>query len=190
MLADTLIFFVQTLGGLFAVAVLLRFAMQVMRVPFSNPFAEFIVQITDFAVRPVRRLIPGWGGYDWASLLLAWLTEVLVAAALLWIKGFPFSLAGASIGLVLLGVGVLELVKLVLYLVMGLTLLRALLSWVNPYSPLAAIIYPLTEPLLAPFRRLLPASQIDFSPLVLLILCQFLLAVPFAALERALLGAF
>jgi YggT family protein len=190
MLADTLDFFIQTLGGLFAVAVLLRFAMQVMRVPFSNPFAQFIVRITDFAVRPLRRVIPGWGGYDWASLLLAWLTEVLVAAALLWVKGFPFSLAGFGVWPVLLGLGAVELVKLALYLVMGLTLVRAVISWVNPYSPISPVIYPLTEPLLRPFRRLLPASQIDFSPLVLIILCQFLLSVPVAALERAALGAF
>ncbi len=190
MLADTLRFFIQTLGGLFAVAVFLRFAMQLMRVPFSNPFAQFIVRITNFAVRPLRKLIPGWGGYDWSSLFLAWLIEVLVAAALLWVKGFPFSLAGFGVWPVLAGVGVLELVKLALYLIMGLTLVRAVLSWVNPYSPLSPVIYPLTEPLLAPFRRLLPASQIDFSPLVLLILCQFLLAVPIAALERALLGSF
>lgn len=190
MLADTLIFFIQTLGGLFAVAVLLRFAMQALRVPFSNPFAQFIVKITDFAVRPLRRVIPGWGGYDWASLLLAWLTEVAVAAALLWVKDFPFSLAGAGLWPVLLGLGAVELVKLALYLVMGLTLVRAVLSWVNPYSPIAPVIYPLTEPMLRPFRRLLPASQIDFSPLVLIILCQFLLSVPLASLERAALGAF
>lgn len=190
MLADTLSFFIQTLGGLFAVAVLLRFAMQAMRVPFSNPFAQFIVHITDFAVKPMRRIIPGWGGYDWASLLLAWLIEVLVAAAMRWVQGFPFSLAGAGVWPALLGLGAVELVKIALYLVMGLTLVRAVLSWVNPYSPLAPVIYPLTEPLLAPFRRLLPASQIDFSPLVLIILCQFLLSVPLAALERAALGAF
>ena len=190
MLADTLNFFIQTLGGLFAVAVLLRFAMQAMRVPFSNSFAQFIVHITDFVVRPLRRVIPGWGGYDWASLLLAWLTEVLVTAALLWVKGFPFSLAGLGIWPVVSGLGVLALVKLALYLIIGLTLVRAILSWVNPYSPLSPVIYPLTEPLLRPFRRLLPASQIDFSPLVLIILCQFLLSVPLAALERAALGAF
>lgn len=190
MLADTLNFFIQTLGGLFAVAVLLRFAMQALRVPFANPFAQFVVRITNFAVRPLRRIIPGLGGYDWASLLLAWLTEVLVAAALLWVKGFPFSLAGAGLWPVLLGLGAVELAKLALYLVMGLTLARAVLSWVNPYSPISPVIYPLTEPLLRPFRRLLPASQIDFSPLVLILLCQFLLAVPVAALERAALGAF
>lgn len=190
MLADTLNFFIQTLGGLFAVAVLLRFLMQWLRVPFANPFAQFIIRITDFAVKPVRRLIPGWGGLDWASLLLAWLTEVLVAAALLWVKGFPFGLVGLGVWPVLFGLGAIELVKLALYMAMGLVLVRAILSWVNPYSPISPVVYPLTEPLLAPFRRMLPQSQIDFSPLVLLILCQFLLAVPIAALERAALGAF
>ena len=190
MLADTLNFFIQTLGGLFAVAVLLRFLMQLLRVQFSNPFAQFIIRITDFAVKPVRRVIPGWGGYDWANLLLAWLTEVLVAAALLWARDFPFSLAGAKVWPVLFGLGALELVKLTIYLTMGLVLVRVVLSWVNPYSPISAVVYPLTEPLLAAFRRWLPQSQIDFSPLVLLILCQFLLAVPIVALERAALGAF
>lgn len=190
MLADTLNFFIQTLGGLFAVAVLLRFAMQAMRVPFSNPFAQFIVRITDFAVRPLRCVVPGWGGYDWASLLLAWLIEVLVVATQLWVKGFPFSLAGLGVWPVLFGLGGVELIKLALYLIMGLTLVRAILSWVNPYSPITPVIYPLTEPLLGPFRRLLPASQIDFSPLVLIILCQFLLVVPLAALEQAARGAY
>lgn len=189
MLADTFNFFIQTLGGLFAVAVLLRFAMQAMRVPFANPFAQFVVRITDFAVRPLRRVIPGWGGYDWASLLLAWFIEVVVVA-LLWVKGFPFSLPGLKLWPILLGLGALALVKLALYLIIGLTLVRAIISWVNPYSPISPVIYPLTEPLLRPFRRLLPASQIDFSPLVLIILCQFLLVVPLAALERAALGAF
>lgn len=190
MLADTLTFFIQTLGGLLAVAVLLRFAMQAMRVPFSNSFAQFIVKITDFAVRPVRRVIPGWGGYDWASLLLAWLIEALVAYALLLVKGFPFSLAGPWVWPALLGLGAVQLARTALYLVIGLTLVRAILSWVNPYSPLSPVIYPLTEPLMRPFRRMLPESQIDFSPLVLIILCQFLLVVPLAALERAVLGAF
>lgn len=190
MLADTLRFFIQTLGGLFAVAVLLRFAMQAMRVSFSNPFSQFIMRITDFAVKPLRRIIPGVGGYDWASLLLAWLTEVAVIVLLQWLGGFPFSLAGARVWPALLGLGAVELVRLALYLIMGLVLVRAILSWVNPYSPISPVIYPLTEPLLAPFRRMLPASQIDFSPLVLLILCQFLLAVPLSAIERSLLGAF
>ena len=61
MLADTLNFFIQTLGGLFAVAMLLRFLMQLLRVRFSNPFAQFVIRITDFAVKPVRRVIPGLG---------------------------------------------------------------------------------------------------------------------------------
>lgn len=185
MLADTLNFFIQTLGGLFAVALLLRFLMQWLRVPFSNPFAQFIIRITNFAVKPVRRVIPGWGGLDWASLMLAWLAEVLVAAAMLWVKDFPFGLAGSKVWLALLGLGAIELVKLTLYMAMGLVLVRAVLSWVNPYSPISPVVYPLTEPLLVPFRRLLPQAQIDLSPMLFLILCQFLLVVPIAALERA-----
>lgn len=190
MLADTLNFFIQTVGGLLAVAFLLRFLMQWLRVAFSNPFAQFIIQVTDFAVKPVRRLIPGWAGMDWASLLLAWMAEVLVAAAMLWVKDFPFALAGAAVWWILLALGAIQLAKVALYLIIGLVLVRAILSWVNPYSPISPVIYPLTEPLLAPFRRMLPPMQFDLSPLLLLLVCQFLLVVPIAALERAALSAF
>ncbi len=190
MMADTLRFLIQTLGGLFAVAVLLRFSMQALRVPFGNSFAQFIVRVTDFAVKPVRRIIPGIGGYDWASLLLAWLAEVLIVVALYWLKDFPFSLAGLGVWPAMLGLGAIELFKLALYLVMGLVLVRAVISWVNPYSPISPVIYPLTEPLLKPFRRILPTGQIDFSPLVLLVVCQFFLSVPLAAAERSILGTF
>lgn len=190
MLADTLNFFIQTLGGLFVVAVLLRFLMQWMRVSFHNPFAQFIVRITDFAVKPLRRIIPGFGGLDWSSLILAWLVQVLIVALMLWVRGYPFSLAGMpALGGVLAQAAFL-LVQTLLYMLMGLILLRAILSWVNPYSPLSPVIYPLTEPLLAPFRKRLPQGQFDFSPLVVLILGQFLLSVPMAALERAIRSLF
>jgi YggT family protein len=81
MIAGALTFLIQTLGNLFVIAVLLRFMMQLYRVPFRNPFAQFIVAVTDFAVKPLRRLVPGLFGLDWACLLLAWLVELVVVTA-------------------------------------------------------------------------------------------------------------
>ena len=85
MIAAALQFLVQTLGNLFVIAVLLRFMMQVFRVPFRNPFAQFIVALTDFAVKPLRRVIPGMFGLDWACLVLAWLVELVVVLASYWL---------------------------------------------------------------------------------------------------------
>jgi YggT family protein len=75
-------------------------------------------------------------------------------------------------------------------MVIGLTLVRVVLSWVNAYSPLAPVIYELTEPFLRPLRRVIPnIANVDLTPLVLFIVCQLVLMVPVQALERSLLGA-
>ena len=190
MIAGALGFLLQTLGNLFVIAVLLRFMMQLFRVPFRNPFAQFIVAITDFAVKPLRRVVPGLLGLDWACLLLAWLVELAVVTAGYWLDGFPFALAGAQVWPVMMGLAGVRLLSLAVYMVIGLTLVRAVLSWVNTNTPLMPVIYELTEPFLRPLRRIVPmVSNVDLTPLVLFILCQLVLMVPILALERALLGS-
>lgn len=190
MIEAALKFLIQTLGNLFVIAVLLRFMMQLFRVPFRNPFAQFIVALTDFAVKPLRRVVPGLWGLDWACLVLAWLVELVVVTAGYWLDGFPFALAGGKIWPVMLGLAAVKLLSLTVYLIIGLTLIRAVLSWVNSDTPLVPVVYTLTEPFLRPLRRVVPMiSNIDLTPLVLFILCQLVLMVPLLALERALLGA-
>lgn len=187
MLAGVVSFLIQTLGNLLVIAFLLRFVMQVLRVPFSNPFAQFVVAVTDFAVRPLRRLLPGWGGLDWASLFLAWLLVFVIVVSLRWLGGFPFALVGGGVWLALAGLAVIELAKLAIYLLIGLVVIRAVLSWVNPYSPLSPVIYPLTEPFLRPLRQILPeVGGVDLSPLVLILLAQLVIMVPLTLLEGAL----
>lgn len=190
MIEAALKFLIQTLGNLFVIAVLLRFMMQLFRVPFRNPFAQFIVAITDFAVKPLRRVVPGLLGLDWACLVLAWLVEVVVVMAGYWLDGFPFALAGGKVWPVMLGLAAVKLLSLAVYLIIGLTLVRAVLSWTNANTPLMPVVYALTEPFLRPLRRIVPmVAQIDLTPLVLFILCQLVLMVPVLALERALLGS-
>lgn len=190
MIEAALKFLIQTLGNLFVIAVLLRFMMQLFRVSFRNPFAQFIVALTDFAVKPLRRVVPGLWGLDWACLVLAWLVELVVVMAGYWLDGFPFALAGGKIWPVMLGLAAVKLLSLTVYLIIGLTLIRAVLSWVNSDTPLVPVVYTLTEPFLRPLRRVVPmVSNIDLTPLVLFILCQLVLMVPLLALERALLGS-
>lgn len=190
MIAGALTFLVQTLGNLFVIALLLRFMMQLFRVPFRNPFAQFIVAVTDFVVKPLRRIVPGLIGLDWACLVAAFLTEFVVVLATYWLDGFPFSLAGGRVWPVMLGLAAVRLFSLAVYLVIGLTLVRAVLSWVNSHSPLMPVVYGLTEPFLAPLRRIVPmVANVDLTPLVLFIISQLILMLPVMALERALLGA-
>lgn len=190
MIAGALHFLIQTLGNLFVVAVLLRFMMQLFRVPFRNPFAQFIVALTDFAVKPLRRVVPGFLGLDWACLLLALLVELVVVIAGYWLDDFPFALAGGKVWPVMLGLAAVRLLSLTIYMIIGLTLVRAVLSWVNTNSPLAPVIYELSEPFLRPLRRIVPmVANVDLTPMVLFVLCQLVLMVPILAVEQALLGA-
>lgn len=190
MIEAALEFLVQTIGNLFAIAVLLRFMMQLFRVPFRNPFAQFIVALTDFAVKPLRRVVPGLFGLDLACLVVALAVEFVVVVAGYWLEGFPFALAGGRVWPVMLGLAVVRLLTLAVYLIIGITLVRAVLSWVNSNSPLMPVVYELSEPFLRPLRRVVPmVANVDLTPLVLFVLCQLVLMVPILGLERALLGA-
>ncbi len=189
MIAQTLLFLTQTLGNLFIIAALLRFWMQMFRVPFKNPFAQFIVAVTNFAVRPLRRVLPGVFGQDWASLLVAFIVEFAVVLVGYWLMDFPFALAGSRIWPVLLGLAAIKLISLAVYLLIGLTLVRAVLSWINPYSALMPVVTELTEPFMRPLRRVIPmVANVDLTPLVLILILQVLLILPIQATERALIA--
>ena len=189
MITQALLFLTQTLGNLFIIAVLLRFLMQMFRVPFKNSFAQFIVAVTNFAVRPLRRVIPGLFGQDWASLLVALIVEFLVVLIGYWLIDFPIALAGSKVWSIFLGLSVVRLFSLMLYLLIGLAVVGAVLSWINPYSALMPVVSQLTEPFLRPIRRVVPLiANVDLSPLILIVILQLLLIVPIHATERALVG--
>ncbi|OYY95067.1 MAG: osmotic-shock protein [Hydrogenophilales bacterium 28-61-23] len=185
MLSDAAQFLLRTLFDLAACAFFLRFWMQWARVPFHNPFAQFIVKVTDFAVKPLRRVLPGLFGLDWASLLPFFIAELLMVLGVQWIMGYPFAVAGGAVlpGFLLLALA--AALKLALYVLIGFVLLQAILSWINPFSPLAPIFYALARPVVGPFQKIIPPlGGIDLTPMVALIVVQLLLIAPVAALER------
>jgi YggT family protein len=172
MLVQILLFILDTVCGLMTLALLVRFAMQWARVPFRNPLGQFIVAVTDWMVRPVRRLIPGLFGLDMASLFLAWLWQVAYQGIALGFTGVLLAVSPAPTFVVAL-LALLEVAKIGLYLVIGAVIVSAVFSWVNPYAPLAEVFNTLTRPLLRPFRRVIPpVGGVDLSPLALLLVLQ------------------
>lgn len=187
MLANALIFLVKTVFGLFTIALLLRFYMQWARAAYRNPLAEFLSALTDFIVRPARRVIPGLWGLDLATLAAAWLVQFMELLIVLQISGIPpgATAGGAFAGIALLAV--VMLVKLGLYIVIAVVVCQVVVSWVNPYTPIAPLLNNMTRPFLRPFQRLIPPiANVDLSPLVLIVVCQLLLMLPVAYLELAL----
>jgi len=189
MFAEALQFLIRTAFDLLACAFFMRFWMQWARVPFRNPFAQFLVKVTDFAVRPARRVIPGLFGLDLASLLLFLAAELLMVLGVHWVSGYPFVAAGFGVlpGFLLLTLA--SALRLGLYLLIGFVLIQAVISWINPFSPLAPVFYALSRPVLAPFQKIIPPiSGIDLSPLAAIILIQLLLISPVSALEQMAYG--
>lgn len=180
---QALIFLLETILGLFALALLLRFYLQAARAPARNPLSQFLAALTDFMVLPARRVIPGLWGYDMSTLLLAWAVEVLLIVSVRAISGFEMgpTVGTAIVGLILLAV--VNLVKRFLYILMVAVIAQAILSWVSPRSPAMSVLVSLTRPFLRPFQRRIPAvGGVDLSPLLVLVLCQLLLLWPVAPL--------
>jgi YggT family protein len=187
MLAQTLTFLVNTLGDLFACVLLVRFLLQWLRAPARNQLSEFVAALTNFVVIPARRLIPGLWGLDLATLLLAWLTEALKLWLMLQLKGYQLGAAAGVAVMALLALAAVQLFELALYVVMGALILQAVLSWVNPYSPIAPLLNSVTRPFLRPFQKVIPLiANVDLSPLAALLVCQLLLGGPLAWLEANL----
>ncbi|MCF8177472.1 MAG: YggT family protein [Sulfuritalea sp.] len=177
MLTQIFIFILDTVCGLFTLVLLVRFAMQWARTPFRNPLGEFVIAATDWMVRPVRRAVPALFGFDTTSLLLAWLWQVVDQGLMLGLSGVLFAVSPAPTFVVAI-LAALEVVKVGLYLVIGVVVVSAVFSWVNPYAPLAGVFNTLTQPLLRPFRRFIPAlGGVDLSPLALLLILQIALFV-------------
>ena len=184
MLAQALIFLVSTVGDFFAFALITRFLLQWVRAPARNQLSEFVAALTNFIVLPARRFIPGLWGLDLATLVLALFTETLKLWLMLQIKGVQVGTAVGMALIALLAMAAIHLTQLMVYLVMGALILQAVLSWVNPYSPIAPILNSVTRPFLRPFQQVIPlVANVDLSPLVALLVCQLILAVPLAWLE-------
>ncbi|MCF8149357.1 MAG: YggT family protein [Burkholderiaceae bacterium] len=186
MLTQILFFILDTICGLLTLVLLVRFAMQWARAPFRNPLGEFVIAATDWMVRPVRRMVPALFGFDTASLLLAWLWQVVDQGVSLGFSGMVLAVSPAPTFVVAL-LAVLEVAKMGLYLVIGVVVISAVFSWVNPYAPLAGVFNTLTQPLLRPFRRFIPPlGGVDLSPLALLLVLQIALFV-IASLRQSVL---
>ena len=167
-----LAFLLDSVASFFCTLFLLRFLMQAMRISFAGQIGDFIIKLTNWAVLPLRRLIPGIRGFDWASLIAALLIQLLLAAILVILAG-PVDRQPDAILLMALWFSLRALLRSILYIFIGALLLQAVLSWINPYSPIAGPIRQLTRPLLAPIQRVIPPiSGIDLSPLVVILLLQ------------------
>ena len=190
MIEQVIRYVLDVVFGLFTYALLLRFAMQLLRAPFRNPLGQAAIALTDWIVKPLRRIVPGWKGIDWASLL------ALLAFQFLWLLSYNLAFGGFS----LTGIGVpfllaatpIAVLKAAIWLFIIVVFAQAILSWVAPDGPLSGTLNALTFPFLRPIRKVLPpiGGTLDLSPLVVIVVAQIALMTVVPWLESALTRAF
>lgn len=180
LLIDILRLVLETAASLLTFSFLLRALMQWVRIHPNNPLSPFVFAMTDWLVKPLRKGIPGYGGVDWASVFGAFLVSFALQIVLVLIQ---VAMAGGGPGVINLitftiPYAIFWLLRNFAYLLMGIVLVQVVLSWVNPFSPLSAIVGELARPFLDPLRRVLPMiGNVDLSPLVFFLILQIVMMV-------------
>ena len=165
-LTNPLVFLIQVIFGAYIMLVMLRFLLQLVKADFYNPVSQFVVKVTTPPLRPLRRIIPGIGGLDVASIILMWILKSLELALIMMLGGLGTSLFPA------LAWSIPELIALFINVFLFAILIQVIISWVNPsgYNPVIGLLNSITEPLLGPARRIVPPiSGLDLSPMLVMI---------------------
>ena len=176
-IASALVFIVNALTSLYLLLLLLRFWLPWLRADFRNPLAQGILKLTSPVIVPLRRIVPSFGRLDTATILFAFTVQYLSLLLILFLMGARASSSTIAIS------AIAKLVLLSLNLFMFAIFIRIILSWISPgqHNPATAIITTLTEPILRPVRRLIPAmGGFDISPIFVII--------GLGALSRLLMG--
>lgn len=180
-------FLVSTLFGIYILIVMLRFLLQIVRADFYNPVSQFIVKATDAPLRPMRRHLPSVLGIDTSSILLMLVLKFTELWLVHQILGAPSAPAGLTV------LCIANLLSLAVQVFMFAIIIQVVISWINPgvYNPITVLLHSLTEPLLGPARRLIPATAgLDLSPMaviIALVMVSMLIVAPITDIGRSLL---
>ena len=180
MLAQILEFLVDSIIGFFVFLLLARFHFQWLRISFRNQIGDLVIGLTNWIVMPARRVIPGLAGLDLATWLAAWVLQAITLAIVFTLRGHDLTVAPGAAAAGLFALAFVDLIRFSVYILVFALIVQAVLSWTNPHSPIGATFDAIVRPFLRPIRRFVPPiSNIDLSPLVLLVLLQVLL-IPLA----------
>jgi len=180
-------FLIEAVFGLYIAVVMVRLIMQLVRADFYNPISQFIVKVTNPPLKPLRRIIPGIGGIDVASLVLLLALQMIELALIALTAGAMLALPGLAV------LSIAKLLGLLLNLYMVTIFIQIILSWVGQggYNPLVGLLYSINEPIMRPARRILPPiSGIDLSPILIFLaigLLKILVVAPITDLGRGLI---
>jgi YggT family protein len=168
-MSQALYFIIKTLAQLYLLLLLLRFWLPILRADFRNPIAQGILRITSPLIIPVRRIVPPIGRLDTSTIMVAYILEFLLVLLLLAIRGLTVNTLPIAL------TAFLELAILSLNLFFFVILIKVVLSWVAPqnHNPMTALLHTMAEPVLRPFRRIIPPiGGFDISPIFAIVMLK------------------
>lgn len=169
-LDSALLFLINTVFSLYLFVLIVRFLLVFVGANYFDPITQFIIKLTNFIVKPLRKVVPNIKRVETSTLLLIIVLEV-IKFFLISILSFGLPNIG---GLLILALS--DGLKLFIETFFYAILLQAILSWIQPYSPINKTLYQITSPLMDPIRRVVPlVGGVDISPIPALILLQLLL---------------
>ncbi len=181
---DALVFLISTIFDLYIFLLVIRVLLAYAGANYYDPMTQFVVRCTDFVVKPLRRLIPNVRRIEISTIFLIIALELIKYLLLITIGNGNVVIYG------LLIVALADTLKLFLQTMFYAIILQAILSWVQPGSPMAPVLYKITSPIIRPFQRLVPAvGGMDISPIPAMILLQLLIIVIVQPLMLIGLGA-
>ena len=172
MFAEIFSLVLDTVSSLYLMIILLRFIFQLSRADFYNPISQFVVKATNPLLIPLRRIVPGIGGIDTASIVLVLLFQMLVISLKLLLLG-----GGLANPLFLLALSTVMILDLVLKIYFWSLIIMIVASWIAPGSgnPALMLINQIVEPIMQPFRKVLPPmGGLDLSPIFAFLVIQIL----------------
>ena len=166
------IYLIQALASFYLLIILLRFLLQVCKANFYNPISQFIVKATAKPITPLQKVFPAFSNFNTASLVLAMMVQIVA------IQGSAMVYNGQLLPVLsLLTWSALGMVTMLLNIYFYGLLIVIVLSWVAPQSrhPAVALMWQLRDPVMTPFRKLLPSlGGLDLSPILMFMLLNVL----------------
>ncbi|MBL4820049.1 MAG: YggT family protein [Gammaproteobacteria bacterium] len=166
----------SAVGGLFLFAVLLRFLLQIAKADFYNPVSQAVIKVTDPVVKILRPIVPGYKGLDFSTLLLALILEIVLIVVLIILHGFQMPGIGSIITWAVVGV-ISFIINIYYWAIIASIVMSFVMMFSGTMSPHPALrlIWQLTEPVMAPVRKVIPPmGGMDFSPIVIFIAIQLI----------------
>ena len=162
----------NTIAGLYLLFVVARFLLQLAKADFYNPISQAVFRATDPVVRIFRSFIPGYKGIDFSSLMLAFIVQFIAISVTILLYGGAIP----SVGFIITWsfIGVLNFIILFYYYALIASIIMSFVMMfsgnMNPH-PILLLVWQITEPIMAPFRRVIPPmGGLDFSPIFIFLI--------------------